>query len=720
MFGKRGEIVKSSSKSNVFNSILSLKNSNNKRGQVTVFIILGIILLLLVILLILLRQEMAAFFGLEEVVISQQGAVESYVTDCIAEVGDEALLIAGLQGGYIEMPERYTDDIGWHLELSPFLYVPLWANGPEIDQPSLEEIKIQVDEYIEENVQDCLFREGAFSETYDIVEISSVESDVNFFDSRTVFNVHWDLLVQDKMGEVVAELINHEAQSDIRFKTLYEMANSVLIAEMAQLKLEDITQDLIALEHEDVPVAGIEISCSEKRWEVDQAEETLKDMLRINLRNLKLEGTDFVEFPEELPYYENHYVWDVENYDKDISAVFKFENTYPFTFQVTPQKGNYMTSDRLGGGSVLSFLCIQNWKFTYDVVYPVIVEIRDEESGAIFQMAFTVNLIKNYPYKGPVIARESQFSDTVTDDDYCYRSPSYVSMDVETYSLIQNNDTGVYSQEPLEDVDVSYTCIKYRCEMGTSEYDFEQRGDVAGLSAEFPYCSAAIMRGAKEGYIETWEYVVPEEDDIVQLNLRPLLTFTLADVEIVKHQLVGRECESEEVEESETSEENLCFDISDGEVIGAEEIAMVTMKHYPGAGAFEEVEAETNETEETSTEESTSYVELGEFLLEGSELHKAEFIVSPGLDEEYIAESEVQLLAGADFEYDVLIYLVDEEDLIGGYRGKWLVPWSSLEQEGTKVRFHVLEVDPTEEEDYYGFMANMEDFSEELPEPELI
>ncbi|MBU1111961.1 MAG: hypothetical protein KJ896_04210 [Nanoarchaeota archaeon] len=729
MFSKSGDRGKSSASSNLFSRLnarknaLNILNRSNRKAQVTVYIILGIILLIAVALIILLQQELIKLPG-QDLILIQKGAVETYVTDCITNVGEEALLLAGKQGGYVKVPERYTDDITWSIQLSPFMYVPLWANGAEIDQPSLDEIKIQVDDYIEENVPSCLFDPEVFQETYDIVEISDIEADTEFLSGKTQFNVHWNLLVKDKEGELVAELIDHTAESRIRFKSLYEMADAVLDSEMDTLKLEDITQDLIALEHEDVPVAGMEISCNEKKWRVDTAENTLKDMLRINLRNLKIDGTDYQDFPDDLPYYQNHYVWDIEHYDEDISGVFKFENTYPFTFQVTPREGNYMTSDRLGGGTMLSFLCIQNWKFTYDVIYPVIIELRDEQSGGVFQMAFTVNLIGNYPYKGPAIARESQNIPSVTDEDYCYNSPSYVPMSIETYSLVSNEATGVYYREPLDGVNISYTCIRYKCEMGQTEYDFEERGDVAGLSDQFPYCAAAIMRGNKESYLETWQYVVSSDDLVVELEMRPLVEFSMADVEVVKHQVEERDCTDEEIEMQ--GEDVLCFDISDGKALDDDETALVTIKYFPGSAPVAPVETATNETigNETGTDletgsASSDVLELGEFLQGGAELHKVELVYSPTLDTEILEETKVQLLSGADFEYDVLIYLVNEEDLIGGYRGQWLLPWTSL-QEGSMIQFHVLEVSPSNEDYYYEFLSNMDDYSQELPVPELI
>lgn len=683
---------------------LKFLNINSKSGQVTVFIILGIVILLAVALVILLQQEVVTIPGWENLVLGKQGVVESYITECITSVGEDALELAGLQGGYIEVPERYTSDISWNIQVSPFLYVPLWANGPVIDQPSLDEIKLEVDKYIEENVRSCLFDDNVFEATYDIIEISEIESDVEFVNSKTIFNVKWDLLVNDKAGEVVGELIEHKAESPIRFKSLYEMADSVLGSEMNYLKLEDLTQDLIALEHEDVPVAGMELTCKQKTWEVNTAEETLKEMLRINLANLKIKGTDFVEFSDAYPYYQNHYVWDVGHYDDDISAVFNFDSSYPFTFQVTPRDGNYMTSDKLGGESIISFLCIQNWKFTYDVVYPVVVEFRDEDSGGSFQMAFSVNLIQNFPYKGDVVARDSLTLSRATSEDYCERSAYNVPMYVETYSMIDNGK--VYYREPIENVNISYSCLKYRCEVGETTYDFEARGNVAGIYEEFPYCSAAIVRGTSDSYLEDWEYVVPDEDLVVELNLKPLKEFTLEQVEVVKHTIEEVECEDD-------NEDEVCYEVSDEVSLADDELAMITIKYYEDVAE----EDETGESE-TDAEIISEFIEMGDFLQDGNELHRTEIIYTEDIDELIMTESSFELLSGADFEYDILIYLADEDELLGGYRAKWTPVWSEF-GEAEKIKFHVLEVSPSDEELYYNFLSDMSEYGSYIPAPEV-
>jgi len=728
MLKKRCTSVKSSSifvNSNSkpsFNIIKSLNPSNysNKKAQVTIFIILGLILLISAVLVFLLKKEIISF-RLEQVSLSESGKVETYILDCLEEVGNEALTLASMQGGYITVPERYTEDLEWHIPYAGFLFVPLWANGLTIDKPHIDYSKIQIDEYIVENLRSCLYSDAAFQESYDLIEHSDVQSDTEFKDTSTRFKVKWNVLIKDKAGELVSEVINHEIISRVQFKKMHEMATRILEYEMDQLKLEDLTQDLIALEHPNVPVTGLELSCQQKRWRVDQAERTLKDMLRINLRNLRIKGTDFVEFSDDFPYYQNHYVWDLHEYVDDLAVTFRFDDTHPFNFQVTPHKGNYMLSGQMGGGTeFLDFLCIQNWKFTYDVVYPVVVEVRDQISGVTFKMAFTVNLIKNYPNKGDTMkARESLFTSTSSADNYCYNSASYVPMTVISEENIDDPLSGVYYNEPLEEVNVTYTCLKYRCKMGQTEYDFQNSGDMAGLSAKFPYCAAAIMRGNKEGYLEDWEYVIPEEGKQVELSLKPLFQFSLNDVNIIKHKIEEVSCEDEgAISESE----DFCYSVAAGVELGADESVMVTLINYKVNLTVLDNQSEDN----SSSEEIANTLGMGLSNYNGNlgeESHRSEFVYSPSLDEVFMNESFVEILRGANFEYDVKVHLVDEQELIGGYKGKWTIPWSNINPEegveSNKVVFHVLEINPNDQEEFFHFFGDLEKYSGGILSPQV-
>ncbi len=638
----------------------------SKKAQVTIFIIIGLILLLALILIIALKQELVTFKP-GEIIPTQKGKVEQFLTSCIEQVGDDALATIGAQGGYINVPADVASDGNRHLRVSSFLVVPYWAYGATTNIPPLEFIKRELDGYLEQNIRNCLLNTDAFKEAYDIVEKSEIDADTEFVESKVLFNVHWAIEVRNKAGEVMTELIDHTGESPVKLKRIHKLAARIVEKEMETLKVEDITQDLLALEHPDVPTAGIEISCRKKEWNVNKVKQTVQDLLRINIRELQIKGTDIIEYPEELTYYQNHYLWDVgEDYQDDsLSVVFNFDQQYPFTFGVTPLSGAKMKSSQLGGSDLLSFLCIQTWKFTYDVVFPVLVQVRDD-TGYNFNLAFTVHLIQNTPHRGEVISRPSYFINTVTDEDYCRNLN--IPMTVRTFELVQNEQSGVYNREPLEEVNTSFTCLRYKCEMGTTEYRADL-GDVAAYTKNFPYCVGGILRATKEGYKEDWERVVTEAGKEVELELLPVFLFPADKTKVVKH----------EVQDDGT--------IGSAEELGRKESALIKI-----------VLRRATDAAEKPFHEST--------------------IVRTKLVEERAQEQNLELMAKADFTYELQVTVLEDEKFIAGYQGNWTVPWTEAAN-ANQIIFHTASKDTFNEEAMFAFMLGIEEQSKLVPAPEI-
>ncbi|MEK6899634.1 MAG: hypothetical protein AABX05_00780 [Nanoarchaeota archaeon] len=644
--------------------------SFNRKGQVTIFIIMGILILLALLLVIFFRKELITFKP-EEIVPTEKGKIENYLTACLQGVGNDALNLIGIQGGYIDIPVSVVDDGNSRLQVSPANMIPYWARGNNVDIPSLEDIKFRMDRYIEKNMRGCMFTLQAFQESYDLIEKSDLSSDTKITDAKVLFNLRWDVEIRSKSGEMITEVIDHVSESPIKLQHVYEVAKGIVEKEMDTLKLEDITQDLISLEHPDVPVAGMELSCSKKRWDVDTVRNTLLELLRINVQQLKISGTDYADFPEDLTYYQNHYIWDLgkEFSYPAVSVLFNFDQTYPYIFAVTPLVGNSMVSSQLGGSDLLSFLCIQTWKFTYDLVYPVLVKVKDDTTGYVFNTAFTVHLIKNIASREEPVARASYFKDAVNNEDYC--EVMNIPMTVFSYELVENPSTGVYDREPLDSVKTSFTCLRYRCDMLETEYDFSGRGPVSGYTTNFPYCVGGILRGEKDGYKESWQRVVTASGKEVELNLIPELKIPSDKVKIIKHQLINADTIGPGVS------------MKDDE-LGAIKLTFRKNTDMPNVPFHESsiVKAKTADTAEVELQDSLNF------------------------------------LAKADFSYETEVNVLRTEKFIGGYKGNWTASWEKL-QGADQIVFHVISRGSASDEEMFDLLLNLRDYSNLVPAPEI-
>ncbi|MBI2662653.1 hypothetical protein HYX11_04305 [Candidatus Woesearchaeota archaeon] len=636
---------------------------SNKKAQVTIFIILGIIILLAISLLLLFQTEIFRF-KTEEIIPTEKGKIENYLTTCIEQIGEEALFKIGLQGGYIDIPSDIAHDASQNLRLSPNLVVPYWAYGQQTRIPSLQDIKTRIDNYMKQNLRSCLLDLQPFQESYDIIEKSEIEPNTEITAAKVILNVRWDIELKNKAGETIAEVIDHQAESDIKLKQVHELAALIIDREMATLKFEDITQDLLALEHPDVPTAGMELSCTKKTWDIFQVQSSLKKLIHTNIPQIQLKGTNIIEYPKTLPYYKSHYLWDIgENGNNNkINVYFNYEENYPFTFAVTPLSGTKLQSSMLGGTDQISFLCLQNWKFTYDLSYPVLARIRDETTGYNFNLAFTVHIIKNNPNRNEIFSRPSLAIETIDSEEFC--ANKRIPMTVKTYELIEN-DLGVFNREEISGVNISYTCLRYKCDLGQTS--FNPYTASSKITTNFPYCVGGILRGVKQDYKESWQRVITESNKETELNLIPVYHLPASKLKIVKHNY--------------ESEQN----IGPPKELSKTETALIKLRIF-----------KSNTTQP---------------------FHEATLLYSP-TDKELQEFQTLSLLAKADYTYELEINAFDQEKFIGGYKGKWTLPWSDLSQ-ANQITFHIASTDSSDENVVYGLMLSLPQISTSLPDPEI-
>jgi hypothetical protein len=638
----------------------------SKKGQVTIFIVLGLVILISAILIIVLRSEIISI--VDEITPTSKGKVETFISSCIEDIANEALELIGLQSGYLNVPPQILQDGSQHLKLSPVIVVPYWAYGPNLNIIPLSKIKEDLDRHIEQNLRGCLLDSESFQETYDLVEKSDITSDTNIAASKIIYKVNWNVEIRDKSGEVISEVIEHLAESPVKLRRLHETATKLIEEEMRQMKFEDITQDLISMDHPNLPVSGLEVSCSKKEWKVSEVKSTLQDMLRVNIRRIKIEGTEFIAYPDEFSYMQNHYVWNLDDEfkRKDVGVVFHYDNNYPFTFQVTPNDAGKLKSGSVGGTDVLKYVCLQTWKFTYDVSYPVLIRVIDETTGYNFQTAFTVHLVRNVPNRGGEIsARPSLDYNLPTDEKYC--ADRRIPMTIATWELVENEEQGIYDQQPLDDVNVSFVCIKYSCDMGQTDFDFGDTGYQAGFTRNFPYCVGGIIRAEKGGYKEDWKKVVTEDGLQTDLFLRPLFTFPANKIKVVKHSLdVGSK-----------------GDIGPAEELEKGEVALIRL----------------------------SIEKDGEIFHESQIIHTMD--QDPGITK----RQNLEFMGQANFKYQLQVDVFGGDTFVGGYKSNWTADWTELSGSNELI-FHVGSQDGSDEEKF-DFMFNIEEKSKLVPEPEL-
>ena len=104
--------------------------------------------------------------------------------------------------------------------------------------------------------------------------------------------------------------------------------------------------------------------------------------------------------------------------------------------------------------------------------------------------------------------------------------------------------------------------------------------------------------------------------------------------------------------------------------------------------------------------------EKASILIKGKDIGHESFAVYP-------KEAEFPFtIPSKDASYEVTVYLIDEENIIGGYIGDWKVNRDSL-KDANEIIFHVVEQGSATDDERFLFISGLSSYSKNVPAPEL-
>ena len=469
-----------------------------KKAQVTIFIIVAVIIVA------------SAAFGL--VYFKQISpkptkvqVIENYLLNCIDEKVKDATRIAGMQSGYLKLPEFEAGSA-----YNPFsnrlnflgISVPYWfyVSGNNIfksAKPSIELIESQFNGYIADEVKECDF--NSFKEQgYSITFSDEPKASVKIGDDSVESTVDWHMTVAiDETKSVIGE---HKVSTKTKFGKLYKTASKIFDAEQNTLFLENYSYDILNLY---APVTGLELSCAPKVWSKLQIQEELKKAAEANIASIKVRGTYY-----SLSNSDNRYfVTDIgENIDDNVH--FFYSKDFPMRFDVWPSENNILTAEPIGKQAGLGILnaigfCYVPYHFVYDMSFPVMIQIN--KGDEFFQFPVIVVIEKNE-------IRNSSVEET-----------NEVNFDICNYKT-QNALFYTYDEnlKPLE-TEISYKCFNQICELGKTSLN----NGKAILETKLPKCYNGFVIAEADGYKTAKLQVETIDSFSSNIFLQPVHNFSI-------------------------------------------------------------------------------------------------------------------------------------------------------------------------------------------------
>jgi len=467
----------------------------NKRGQVTIFIILAIVIVGGIIVYFSLRG------GFGESIPEDMKPVYDYYVSCLEATTEEGISLLGEQGGYIEVPdfEAGSPYIPFSSQLSFFgQAVPYWmyVSGNNVLKekiPTRNEMERQLEKYVSDRVTDCDFSDFE-AMGYDVY-VESPRDDSGEPDGSVSAGIKEnsvDLGVTNQItifkGEQSVSVTSHEFSVASKLGKFYDMAVDVYDYEKENMFLEKYALDVMRLY---APVDGVELSCTPKIFIDSEIREDLYEGLDINMNSIKLKGGYYDLSSKERSYFVSDVGFDI---DEDVNVM--YNPNWPTKIEIYGDRVVAPVGTQPGMAAM--GLCYVPYHLVYDISFPVMIQFFDSEE--LFQFPIAVIIDNSQPRE----ALPSTFGDVSLEDEVC---------------KYQNADLLVYTYDselnPVE-ARLQFKCLSSICEIGETK----TVGDDAIFDGAAPQCVNGFVVASAEGYADGKYQISTNSESIANIVLK--------------------------------------------------------------------------------------------------------------------------------------------------------------------------------------------------------
>ena len=468
-----------------------------KKGQISFFVIIAILLVAGISFIFIFKP----FSG----VPSKLQPVEDYFTDCVSNLAEEGAMIAGEQGGHIDLPEfelgsEYMpsgSQINYFGSVIPYWFYVSGNNIKKEQVPSIEQIEKQMSDYIAENINECSFED--FSD-YSVMAGEEIDVRVEISDSSIDVKVDYPLTISYKDG-TSKRVTEHSARASSNLGYMYKKAKTIFEEEQERMFLEEYALDTLFL---NAPTTGTELTCSPLTWQSSEIKTKVKDALMDNIRTIKLKGNYYSTNSGE----ENYFVYDTGEEIRE-QVNFFYSPLFPTRFEIEPEDEGLMMAMPVGiqeGLEMLGF-CYVAYHFVYSLSFPVIVQMIDEQ-GNLFQFSTIVMIDKNKPKEADIDEAFEEYDAVLCKDE----------RKIETLTLTTHDPYNV----PVKSK-ISFKCLNSQCNIGNTELKSGQ----ALFEGKVPQCLNGFLIASAEGYADTKLQISTNTPAIADMTLYKLYELDL-------------------------------------------------------------------------------------------------------------------------------------------------------------------------------------------------
>ena len=543
-----------------------------KRGQISIFIIVGIIILLASGLVLYVRVRAQRIEGVElivEKIPTQLYPIKTFIEQCIDKTATDAVILIGESGGYTNLNEfgiTHTSDptTSQAVEFSPesSMNVAYWwylkssndcSGNCEFssEMPDLKSemkkgsersfmdssIEVQVDRYVNKNLNKCLNDFSDFEDQgFEVRELGKITTTTTIRQDDVLVSIDYPLEI--KKGEVKSKVSQFFTTIDINLKKIHELAFMVTSDEINYHFLELNALNLISgfsdINNEKLPpMAGSKFELSSPvYWTKPDVKTKLGEILMSYVPLLQVEDTlNYQEriFDDSIKQrvYSQMVIPSYGDSYKKLGVDFRYLGWWPIYFDINTKSGIIMPESASTNLLPLD-IGIQRYNFLYDISYPVVITINSPDAfygkGYSFKFALEANIRNNEAINSSFVSLKGKSAEASMFCDINKRNSGNIKI---TTADAQTN-------EALDNVMVYYSCGDESCFMGETKI----KDDKAILEIKFPICAGGVITFTKPDFLGYSEFLSTEIDKDMILPLTKLEPFVYKNIEIKKKKIV--------------------------------------------------------------------------------------------------------------------------------------------------------------------------------------
>lgn len=358
--------------------------------------------------------------------------VKNFVTQCLEDTSSNALKLLGQNGGYIDLDSSYSgknfniDNGATESDIVSFteesnLKIPYWwyMNSPNTcknckftsNRPDLRDgsysIEAQLSKHIEQELSSCL---GDFESLkqlgFEIKEKSKIKVSSKVTEEDVIFILDYDL--EFKKGDTTSSLDQFFVRVPISLQKIYNLATDIMNMQQEFRFLERQVLNLIASfssidSNKLPPMSDMSFEFgSTTSWSKQDVQNNLQGILESYVPLLKVDSTknfnrEFYSSSLKQRLHDSMIIPITDSSYNNLQATFSYLDFWPPYFDMNC-KGDICQPESVSS-DLLSVIGIQRYNFFYDLSYPVLVNIFEEDAlngrGYEFNLFLESNIRNN-------------------------------------------------------------------------------------------------------------------------------------------------------------------------------------------------------------------------------------------------------------------------------------------------------------------------------------